>query len=105
VSLVAEILTTGHEPGNGFERGARRLFDLVAEGLERQAREPRLPAPDPVAQPGPSLAAVPPPEPATGLVKPAGSWLERAGGQRRLIGGAAGLVIAAALLRRMRRRY
>jgi uncharacterized protein len=103
VRLVAEILTTGHEPGGGFEQGARRLFDVVAEGLERQARERPAPSREPVPRPRPGLA--PAPQPPAGLVKPAGSWLERAGAQKRLIGGAAGLVIAAALLRRMRRRY
>jgi carbon monoxide dehydrogenase subunit G len=92
VKLVAEVLTTGHGPGNGFEAGARSLFDAVAEGLERQARE--RPAP----------VAVPPPEEAAAMVPAARSWLERTGGQKQLIGGAAALLIAGTLLRRMRRR-
>lgn len=105
VSLVAEILTTGHEPGNGFEQGARRLFDVVAQGLERQARKRPAPTAEPEVGPGPTLAPAPQAEPAEALAKPVGSWLERPGAQRRLIGGAAGLVMAAVLLRRMRRRY
>lgn len=93
VSLVADILTTGHEPGNGFELGARSLFDAVVDGLERQARE------------APAPAAAPPADGAAALVPAARSWLERVGEQKLLIGGAAGLLIAGTLLRRMRRRY
>jgi carbon monoxide dehydrogenase subunit G len=100
VSLTAEVLTTGHDPGNGFQAEARKMFEAVADGLERRARE------------GPPAAAVstsqaaqdeaPAPEPAS---EPAqGSWLERASADKRVAAGAAGLAIAAVVLRRRRRR-
>ncbi len=97
VSLTAEVLTTGHESGNGFQAGAQRMFEAVAEGLERRARE-RPPA----------VAALPPTPapadvPASAPLAAQGSWLERVSPQKRLAAGAAGLVITAALLRRMRR--
>jgi carbon monoxide dehydrogenase subunit G len=97
VSLTAEVLTTGHDPGNGFQDGARRLFEEVAEGLERRAQE-RPPAMAPETAQVPALA------PAAAPAQGQGSWLERAGAQKRVVGGAAGLGIAAVLLRRMRRR-
>jgi carbon monoxide dehydrogenase subunit G len=100
VSLTAEVLTTGHAPGNGFQDGARRLFEAVAEGLERQARERPPAAPPPVAAPAsaeaPASAAAP------------GALAERsrfkgASDPKRLLSAAAGLVIAAAMIRRLRR--
>lgn len=113
VTLTAEVLTTGHDPGNGFQDAARGIFDAVAEGLERHARE-RPPesavAPDAVAPASlvsptsPGGAPAPAPSP---VVAPRG-WLERLDPQQRLIAGAAGLVISAAVLRRMlrgRRRF
>ena len=101
VSLTAEVLTTGHEPGNGFQDAARGIFDAVAEGLERHARE-RPPAPAiPTAVQGSALA--PAPAPASPPAAPQRAWLERLDPQKRRIAGAAGLVISAAVLRRMRR--
>jgi carbon monoxide dehydrogenase subunit G len=99
ISLTAEVLTTGHDPGNGFHAGARQLFEAVAEGLERQARE----WPQAAAAPTPATAAVEAPAPASAPIVAQGSWLERAIAQKRLVGGAAGLVIAAVLLWRIRR--
>jgi carbon monoxide dehydrogenase subunit G len=101
VSLTAEVLTTGHAPGNGFEAGARRVFEAVAQGLERQARERPQTAPPPIAAPASDQAPAPawaPGEVAEG--PPPG----RPSDPRRLAGAAAGLLIAAALVRRARRR-
>lgn len=84
VTLTAEVLTTGHEPGNGFQTAARRMFETVAEGLECRARET-------------ATAAAAPPTPAA-----QGSRLQRVTPQR-LAAGAAGLVITVALARRTRR--
>lgn len=88
VSLTAEVLTTGHEPGNGFQATAQRMFEAVAEGLERRVREKPAPA-----------VPVPPPAP-SGVAQR--SWLQRAHPER-LAAGAAGLVITVGVLRRMRR--
>lgn len=101
VSLTAEVLTTGHDPGNGFQEGARRIFEAVAEGLERRAKE-RPPAMAARTAPAP-LGQPPAPVPGAAPVAAQGSWLERASAQKRRVGGAVGLVIAAVVLRRMRR--
>jgi carbon monoxide dehydrogenase subunit G len=94
VSLTAEVLATGHDPGNGFRAEARRLFDAVAEGLERRARQrPTAAAVDTPAVQAPASVQVPAQRP----------WLARMSPQQRLVGGAAGLVIAAVVLRQMRR--
>jgi len=85
VSLTAELLSTGHEPGSGFQAGAQTIFEAVAEGLERRVLEP------------PPAAAAPAPTPASTVAAPAPSP------QKRLAAAAAGLVITAAALRRMRR--
>jgi carbon monoxide dehydrogenase subunit G len=100
ISLTAEVLTTGHDPGNGFEAGARRMFEAVAQGLERRARE-RPPAT--ATPPAPARASAPASAPPSSPVVAQGSWLERASSPEVLIGGAAGLLIAVAVLRRMRR--
>jgi carbon monoxide dehydrogenase subunit G len=99
VSLTAEVLTTGHDPGDGFQEGASRMFQAVAEGLEQRAKEgpPTTAAEAPVAR---TRALAPAAEP----MPVQGSWLENAGGQKRLVGAAAGLAIAAVVLRRVRRR-
>jgi carbon monoxide dehydrogenase subunit G len=97
VILTAEVLATGHEPGNGFEVEARRVFEAVAEGLERRAVE-RPPSAAVASGPaGDGQAPVPAPAPAER------SWLQRMSPQQRLAGGAAGLAIAAIVLGRMRR--
>lgn len=93
VSLTADLLSTGHEPGNGFRDAARGIFEALAEGLERQARE-RPPA----AATPPRLEVPPVPAP----VAAPRAWPERLAAQKRPIGAAAGLVIAAAVLRRRR---
>jgi uncharacterized protein len=102
VSLTAEVLTTGHEPGNGFQAGAQRMFEAVARGLERRARERPRPV---VALPTPPAGAARAPAdmPASSRLVARGSWLEGASPQKRLAAGAAGLVITAAVLGRMRR--
>lgn len=91
VSLTAEVLSTGHDPGSGFQQGAQRVFEAVAEGVERRARE-RPPALAP-------LAPTPTPAPAAPTPRPT----PRGSSQKRLAAGAAGLVITAAVLGRMRR--
>jgi carbon monoxide dehydrogenase subunit G len=98
VSLTAEVLTTGHDPGNGFREGARRMFEAVAEGLERRAK----------ARPQAAAAPAPVDRAAAGSAAAAPAAVqrlevERAGAQKRLVAAAAGLVIAAVALRRMRR--
>jgi carbon monoxide dehydrogenase subunit G len=101
VNLTADVLTTGHEPGNGFEAEARRVFEAVAGGLERRAREG-----PPAAVPAAQAAHVPAPAaaPESVPVPAQGSWRVRASADKRLAGGAAGIVIAAFALRRVRRR-
>jgi carbon monoxide dehydrogenase subunit G len=50
VVLTAEVSTSGHQPGNGFEAAAQRLLKQVGEALEQRALE--LPAPaEPAASP------------------------------------------------------
>ena len=107
VSLAAEVLTTGHAPGNGFRAGAQTIFTAVAEGLEQRARERPPAAVAPLPTPAPAVAA-PSPTPAPAHVPSSaplvaqGSWLERASPRGRLAAGAAGVVITVAVLRRMR---
>jgi carbon monoxide dehydrogenase subunit G len=96
VSLSAEVSTSGHDPGNGFEAAATQLLQEVARGLAQRARE--LPAPaERVARQaaGESASAVsaPPPAPASRKRLPAAVALGL---------GAAGAVIAAAAVRRRR---
>jgi len=93
--LTAEVLTTGHDPGNGFRARAHRVFEAVVDGLERRAREQPAEVPA-AATPAPDVEAPLP-------VVADRSWLERATAHKPLLGGAAGLVIAAVVLRRMRR--
>jgi carbon monoxide dehydrogenase subunit G len=97
VRLTAEVLTTGHDPGNGFQAGAQSIFDTVIEGLERRALEgaPEVEAVDASTSRAAPSAALP------SVVRP--SWVERITEQKSLVGGAAGLVLAAVVLRRMRR--
>lgn len=98
VALSAEVNTSGHDPGNGFEAAATQLLGQVAERLQQRARE--LPAPA---------------EPSAGLVTgedraPVGpAPASSASPGRKRIGvvvglgvGAAGAVIAAAAVRRRR---
>ncbi|HEY2770805.1 MAG TPA: hypothetical protein VGI87_09565 [Solirubrobacteraceae bacterium] len=59
VELSAEISSSGHESGNGFEQAAARLLDQVAQGLEKRARELPAPAKPAGAQERPSLGAAP----------------------------------------------
>jgi carbon monoxide dehydrogenase subunit G len=105
VSLTADVLTTGHDPGNGFRAGAERIFEAVVEGLERRARE--RPAAPPERPAAPAAAAPPPaaeaPTAAQLPVLAERSWVERMTAPKPLLGGAAGLVIAAVVLRRTRR--
>jgi carbon monoxide dehydrogenase subunit G len=111
VSLTAEVLTTGHDPGNGFQAGAQRLFAAVTEALERRARErpPAVSATTASATTAPAPTQPPVPAAASTPVGAQGSWLERATAQKRVVGGVAALVIAAAVLRRVfrgrRRRF
>src|SRR5579884_2525193 len=95
VTLTADVLTTGHAPGNGFETAARGIFEAVAKGIERCTLE------------RPPAAATPPPSTQTPELAAPPAVRQRAPLERlddkRLIGGAAALVIAAAALRRMRR--
>jgi carbon monoxide dehydrogenase subunit G len=102
ISLTAEVLTSGHDPGNGFRAGAQRMFEAVAEGLERRARE-RPPA---VAAPSRAAPVVeaPAPSPASTPVAAQRSWLARGVAQKGLAGGAAGVIAAIVLLRARRRR-
>ncbi len=99
IRLTAEVLTTGHDPGNGFQAGAQRMFDSVAQGLERRARE-RPPEAAAAAAPVPAVEA---PTSASVPVVARGSWLERIADPKPLVAGAAGLVMAAVVLRRIRR--
>ncbi len=99
IRLTAEVLTTGHDPGNGFQAGAQRMFDAVAAGLERRARAR---PPDTAAASAPPPGVEAPPSAALPVVA-RGSWFERVTEPRPLLGGAAGLVIAAVVLRRVRR--
>jgi carbon monoxide dehydrogenase subunit G len=59
VELSAEINSSGHEPGNGFEQAAARLIEQVAHGLEKRARELPAPAEPARAQERPSLGVAP----------------------------------------------
>jgi carbon monoxide dehydrogenase subunit G len=49
VVLTADVSSSGHQPGAGFEDAARRLFMQVGEALEQRALE--LPAPAELAAP------------------------------------------------------
>jgi len=105
IRLTAEVLTTGHDPGNGFRASAQRMFEAVVEGLERRAREQPAEVPA-AATPAPAAAtpsSVEPPRAAPLPVAAGRSWPQRAAAHKPLLGGAAGLVIAAVVLRRMRR--
>lgn len=55
VVLTAEVSSTGHQPGNGFEDAAQRLLKQVAEALEQRALE----LPEPAASPERSGAETP----------------------------------------------
>jgi carbon monoxide dehydrogenase subunit G len=101
VSLTADVLTTGHDPGNGFRAGAERIFEAVVEGLERRARE--RPPERAAAPPQHAAAASERAETAQLPVLAERSWVDRMTSPKPLLGGAAGLVIAAVVLRRTRR--
>jgi uncharacterized protein len=99
VRLTAEVLTTGHDPGNGFQAGAQTIFDAVIEALERRARE----QPPAVVAAGVAKSGLetPPSAPLPSVVGP--SWVQRMTEQKSLVGGAVGVVLAVVVLRRARR--
>lgn len=100
ISLTAEVLTAGHDPGNDFQDAARRIFEAVAEGMGRHARE-RPPVVERPSAPGPAVETPPVTAPASAPAVRQRSGLDS---QKGLIGGTAGLLIAAVVLRGLRRR-